>query len=125
MKSAARNLMIWDGDCGFCRRSVQFAQRLDRNNQFDYAPFQSAPTVHNRPMNEPLRRACERALHVATSDGRILKGGNAVLLFLETTAHSRLLKRLFRIARSFPLVVFVEIGYKIVANNRSFFSRFF
>lgn len=125
MKNTPQHLMIWDGDCAFCRRSVQLAQRLDHDHQFDYAPYQSAPQVHNRPLTPQLQRACERALHVARANGSWLHGGAAVMFFLETTARSRLLKRLFRIARSFPCLVFVEWGYRLVARNRGFFSRFF
>ena len=125
MTNSSQHLMIWDGDCAFCRRSVQLAQRLDHDQQFTYAPYQSAPQVFHRPMTPQLRRACERALHIACTDGRLLHGGAAVMFFLETTTRHRLLKRLFRIARSFPCIVFIESGYKLVARNRSFFSRFF
>ena len=125
MKTSPQHLMIWDGDCAFCHRSVQLAQRLDHAQRFAYAPYQSAPQVFKRPMTPQLQRACERSLHIARADGRLLHGGGAVMFFLETTTRHRLLKRLFRIARSFPCIVFIEAGYKLVARNRSFFSRFF
>lgn len=117
-----QHLMIFDGDCAFCRRCIEFARALDARHRFSFQPFESA--CH--PLLTPQVRArCERAVHVITRRGQILSGGRACFFVLEEAAGNRFVKRLARLMRSFPLVIPVEIGYRIVASNRGFFSRFF
>jgi len=70
-------------------------------------------------MTPELREACKRALHVLTSSGDILKAGRATLFILEQIGY----RRLARLLRLPPLVWAVELGYRIVASNRSFFAR--
>ncbi len=36
-----REYVLWDGDCGFCRRSVEKMASLDENRTFVFAPYQS------------------------------------------------------------------------------------
>jgi len=109
-------LLLWDGQCGFCRRSVQWAERHDSGNSFRAVPYQEAPSP---PMTPALRAACARAVHVLTPDGRILRAGRACLWVLERTGH-RLLARVLALP---PLVWFVELGYWLVARNRQLASR--
>jgi predicted DCC family thiol-disulfide oxidoreductase YuxK len=72
-------------------------------------------------MTPELREACRRALHVLTADGTLLRSGRAALFVLErTTPPWRLFARVFRHP---PLSWFVEIGYQIVARNRSLLAR--
>jgi predicted DCC family thiol-disulfide oxidoreductase YuxK len=72
-------------------------------------------------MTPPLVAACEQAVHVITADGRIIKAGRAVMFILEEIGYPRWLIRPFTWP---PLVWFTELGYRIVANNRPFFSKF-
>ena len=72
-------------------------------------------------MTPELREACRRALHVLTASGTLMRSGRAALFVLERTTPPW---RLFaRVARHPPLFWFVELGYWIVARNRSFFGR--
>jgi predicted DCC family thiol-disulfide oxidoreductase YuxK len=71
-------------------------------------------------MTPELSRACARAVHVITRDGRILRAGRACLFALGEIGWSRLLIRLLAAP---PLVWLVEAGYWIVARNRGLFSR--
>jgi predicted DCC family thiol-disulfide oxidoreductase YuxK len=80
-------------------------------------PFQEAPSP---PMTPALREACKRALHAVTSSGEILKAGLATLFVLEQLGYRRLAQAL----RLPPLIWLVELGYRVVASNRSFFARF-
>lgn len=72
-------------------------------------------------MTPELRRQCERALHVITTDGRVLRAGRAVLFVFERCG----LPWTARVLGLPPLVWMVELGYWIVASNRRFFARFF
>ena len=71
-------------------------------------------------MTPELRAACARAVHVITSDGKILRAGRASLFVLDQLGYHRF-ARLFAWP---PLLWLVELGYCLVARNRRFFSRF-
>ena len=109
-------LLLWDGECGFCRRSVQWAERHDAGHTFRAVPYQEAPSP---PMTPELRAACSRAVHVVTPDGRVLRAGRACLWVLERTGYP-LLARVLALP---PLVWAVEVGYWLVARNRKLVSR--
>jgi len=109
--------LIWDGECGFCRRVVVWFQRMDTERQFRVAPYQGTPSP---PMTPQLREQAARAMQVITRDGRQISGGRSVLFVLETLGWYPVL---MRVASKPPLVWLVEIGYRVVAANRRFFSR--
>jgi predicted DCC family thiol-disulfide oxidoreductase YuxK len=111
-----RHRIVWDGDCGFCRRAVEWALAHDRDGLFVAVPYQELPSP---PMTPALRDACRAAVHVETADGRWLRGGRACLFVLERVGWPRLA----RVARVAPLVWLVELGYRLVAGNRGFVSR--
>lgn len=72
-------------------------------------------------MTPELYEACKHAVHVMTVDGQILRAGRAAIFTLEEIGYPKWLVRPLRVP---PLVWFTEIGYQIVARNRTFFSRF-
>ena len=71
-------------------------------------------------MTPQLFAACENSVHVIANDGRIFAGARAVFFILERIGW----KRAARLLSSPLLLPFGEIGYRIVARNRAFFSRF-
>jgi predicted DCC family thiol-disulfide oxidoreductase YuxK len=109
-----QHLILYDGACGLCRRSVAWAQARDPEGRFRTVPYQEAPGL-----TPTLRAACARAVHVVRADGGILKGGRAVLFVLEHTG----MPRLARAASRPPLVWLVELGYRLVAANRGWIGR--
>jgi predicted DCC family thiol-disulfide oxidoreductase YuxK len=113
---ADRHWIVWDGECGFCRRAVEWALARDRRHDFAAIPYQEVPEP---PMTPELRSACRRAVHVRTREGTWLRGGRACLFVLERIGFPRLA----RVTAYPPLVWAVELGYRIVAGNRQFFSR--
>jgi predicted DCC family thiol-disulfide oxidoreductase YuxK len=112
------HLILWDGECGFCRRSVEWLMAHDRQGQLTATPYQMAASP---PMTPQLAEACSRAVHVITAQGEVLKAGRAVLFCLEVVGY-RWFARVFRIP---PLIWMLEAGYWLVARNRRLFSRFF
>ncbi|MCC7366843.1 MAG: DUF393 domain-containing protein [Chloroflexi bacterium] len=113
-----RAWVFWDGDCGFCRRSVAWAVRHDATGHLRPCPYQRAPSP---PMTPRLAHACRRAVHVVAPDGTVLRAGRAALYLLRTAGLPAPLIGLLGLP---PLVWLVEIGYRIVADNRPFFARF-
>lgn len=109
--------VFWDGECGFCRRSISWAVRHDQAGLLRPAPYQSAPSP---PMTPGLRRACARAVHVITPGGKVLRAGRAALYVLSAAGWPRVAW----VLGLPPLIAFVEIGYKIVSHNRPLLGRF-
>jgi predicted DCC family thiol-disulfide oxidoreductase YuxK len=72
-------------------------------------------------MTPQLERACRRAAFVITPDGQVLRAGRAALYVLGAVGWPKPLVKLLSLP---PLAWGVEIGYRIVANNRMFLSRY-
>lgn len=70
-------------------------------------------------MTPELYEACKRAVHVFTPDGRILRAGRASLFVLGRIGWPRAAF----LASLPPFIWLVELGYRLVARNRSFFSK--
>jgi predicted DCC family thiol-disulfide oxidoreductase YuxK len=111
--------LIWDGECGFCRRSIGWLAQRDTEHHFRITTYQSCPTP---PMTPALREEAARAVQVIANAGHIVSGGRAVLFALEQVGWH---PRLARIASHPPFIWLVSLGYRVVANNRQFFSRIF
>jgi predicted DCC family thiol-disulfide oxidoreductase YuxK len=117
MQSGA-HLVLWDGDCGFCRRAIAWLQRNDRQHRFQFMKYQEAPSP---PMTPALYRACSQAVHVIDDQGAIRRGGRATLFILEQEGWGPVA----RFLSLPPLIWLVEMLYRLVATNRLLFSRFF
>jgi predicted DCC family thiol-disulfide oxidoreductase YuxK len=108
-----RHLVLWDGDCGFCRRCVNLLARLELFGALEFEPYQAAD------ISEDLRRACSQAVHVVKRDGEILRGAEAILFCCRFTHFHKLARLLeWRIFRPF-----LDMAYDLVARHRAFFSR--
>jgi predicted DCC family thiol-disulfide oxidoreductase YuxK len=113
------HLLIWDGDCGFCQRVIDWVKLRDHYGRLRTQPYQLCPSP---PMTPELRAKARRAVQVLASDGRHLSAGRACLFVLsEIGWHPGLV----RIAGAPPFIWFVELGYAWVARNRQFVSRWF
>lgn len=117
LQANTRAWVLWDGECGFCRRSVSWAIRHDHAGLLRAVPYQRAPSP---PMTPRLYRACRRAVHVVTPEGRVLRAGRAALYLIAASGWP-LPARILSLP---PLIWLVEIAYRIVAENRPFFGRF-
>jgi predicted DCC family thiol-disulfide oxidoreductase YuxK len=71
-------------------------------------------------MTPDLHVACERAVHVVTVDGKVLRAGRACLFILQRVGWGWI-ARLLALP---PFVWLVEIAYRIVADHRPFFAKF-
>ncbi len=71
-------------------------------------------------MAPSLYAACRKALHVVKADGTVLRAGRASLFILEMLGWGWIARCL----ATSPFVWIVELGYRIVAANRSLFGLF-
>ena len=111
-----KNLILWDGDCGFCRHAVDWALAHDRRGVLAAIPYQAAPAP---PLTPALRAGCRHAVHVITRDGRTLRAGRACLFVLSELGW----RRSARLLAAPPFIWAVEVGYKLVARHRARLSR--
>lgn len=109
--------VFWDGECPMCARSAHWAERRQKDGALRLIPYQEVP---NPPMTPDLYQACGQAIHVLTRDGRLLRAGRAAMFVLEHLGF----RRLARALSQQPFIWFVEIGYWLVARNRSRIGRF-
>ena len=110
-----RPCLIWDGDCGLCRRSVEHL-RLTLGERVAYEPYQ---TAHVRFPAIPVD-AFRAAVHLAEPDGRMSRGAEAILRAL---AHGG--RRLPLAAYRFVpgMAALCEWGYRQVASHRPAVGR--
>ena len=118
MTEDVRPVILWDGQCGFCRQWITWVKRQDHARQLRAVPFQDMPAP---PMTPELYRQCQQALHVRFHDGRLLRAGQACLYILETLGCGRTVRLLQR----WPLRWGVEAGYWLVARSRPLLARLF
>ena len=72
---SAKPVMIFDGDCNFCRRWI-FRWQQSTGDRVEYVPFQD-PSVAERFPELPRDR-CEQAVQLIDTDGRIYSAAEAV-----------------------------------------------
>jgi predicted DCC family thiol-disulfide oxidoreductase YuxK len=112
----ARPLVLFDGDCRFCRRwAAQW--REDFAGRLNVAPSQEA----RRNFPEIPAAACDEAMQLVEPDGAVYAGAEAAL---RARAHGRG-RRGFLLwsYQSAPGAAgLLEFGYRIVARNRRIFS---
>lgn len=116
MSAAPLPVVVFDGDCGFCRRCVLWL-RARTGERVDYRPYQE---VHAQfPQVEPA--AFARAVHLIDTDGRASSGATAVarvLRFAPGWGWAPLVHRFV------PGAAWIsERAYRIVADHRVGFSR--
>ena len=109
-------LVLYDDDCGFCRWTVAWALRRDRAGVLDVAPIQSDTGERLLADLDPAERL--RAAHVIHADGRRSSGGAALRDVLDALPGTRGRARLAGLSERAT-----ELGYRLVANNRSRVSR--
>lgn len=111
-----RAILLWDGECGFCRRCVEWVERCDREKRIRVLPFQDAPTP---PMTAELRVRSQKAIQLIHPDGRITSAGRASLDVLRLLGW----RKTAAFFRRPPLIWAVEGGYRLVARSRGIVSR--
>jgi predicted DCC family thiol-disulfide oxidoreductase YuxK len=109
--------LIWDGDCGFCRRSVEHLRpRVGERVAFE--PYQSA---HVRFPDIP-REAFASAVHLVEPGGRVSRGAEAIFRTLAYGGRTRSLP--FLVYRFVPgFAATSEWVYRQVAGHRPLASR--
>ncbi|MFZ1218181.1 MAG: lipase maturation factor family protein [Chthoniobacterales bacterium] len=117
--SPSKPLVIFDGDCRFCRRWIERWREMT-GGAVEYEPYQEAATR----FPEIPRADFEEALHFIDEDGTVYRGAEAVFRSLGTVRPGRFLIWCYEHLPGFAPVT--ETAYRFIARNRqlaSFFTR--
>jgi len=109
--------MLFDGDCGFCRRWVR-RWHCVTGECVRYLSCQEA--VSQYP--QVTAQQCVEAVQLVLPEGTVFSGAHAVLKALELSGRYRSLLRMYE---KLPLcAALAEWLYQLVARNRMLFSKF-
>ncbi len=111
-----RPVMLWDGDCGFCRFWIERWKRLTRG-RVDYAPYQQ---VAGDRYPEVPEAGLRKAVHLVEPDGTVSRGAEAVFRALAVAGRRWPLWLYRRVPGIAPLS---EWAYGFVAGHRTFFMK--
>jgi predicted DCC family thiol-disulfide oxidoreductase YuxK len=124
MKSAIRvaapppkPLMVFDGDCNFCTLWIRHWQQMT-GESVDYLPAQDPRIAAEFP--EIPREQFDTAVQLIESDGSVYSGAEAVFRTLAHNPKRQWLRHFYE--TSVPFADFTEWAYRLVAENRKFFS---
>ena len=114
----ATPVIVYDGQCGFCRSQVARIQRMDRRDQFEYIPSQSPDLLERFPQ---LRgEDFNSGMRLVDPEGRVLAGADAVHGIAERLPGWRRLAWLYRVP---GLNALGRAVYRWIAANRHRLGR--
>lgn len=114
----AKPLLIFDGDCNFCRVWVhRWRHRTD--NRVEYVPFQDPRVATVFP--ELPSQDFKTAVHLVETNGSVYSGAEAAFRALGHSDHEPLFLHLYERSPFFARVS--ETVYRFIANHRQLFSK--
>lgn len=111
-------LVLYDGTCGFCRWSVNVALRFDGYSRLQPIPLQTPSVLEARGI---ARAEAEKALHVITPEGQVVRAGWALWAVVRELPWWRATRVLWRVP---GFASFADWAYFRVANNRDLLARY-
>src|ERR1700681_4339931 len=111
-----RPLLVFDGDCSFCRACVEYGKKLT-GDRVNYAPYQEVGARFPRIAKEEFAAAVKLAL----PSGEVRSGAHAVFSALHSVSSKRWMLWLYERVPGAEAVS--EAGYRLVAGHRPFAYR--
>ncbi len=117
MGTDAIAVMLYDGDCAFCRRWIEKLRRMTEGC-VRYEPYQRMLAQYPQVREED----CGQAVQLILPGSQVLSGAHAVLKALSLNGEYQSMLRLYE--KFSRCGQFLEWCYRRIATNRSFLSRF-
>ena len=114
----SKPLLVFDGDCNFCTWWIRRWQQRT-GDRVDYLAAQDPGIASQFP--EIPRQQFETAVQLIETDGTVYSGAKAVFRTLAYNPNQQWPQRCYKKSPSFAN--FTERAYRLVAENRTFFSR--
>ena len=111
-----RPVLLFDGNCGFCRFWIE-RWRRETGDAVEYAPYQEKAAE----FPEISVPEYEKAVQLIMPDGKVYSAAEAVFRTLALVGKDRWLKWFYEKIPVFRALS--EGAYRLVANNRVFFSK--
>ncbi len=111
--AADRWTLVFDGECGFCRRSIELLRRWDKAGRLSFVPFQDSGAL--APLPKIPRAELEEAMHLVGPAGGVLKGASALPAILRLVPGGAPLALLCRVPGVPGLL---GRAYRQIARNR-------
>lgn len=108
----AKPLMIYDGDCSFCKAWIEYWRALS-GDRVSYAPYQQVADSHPSIPREDFRRAVQLVLPW----GEVVSGAHAVFQSLALAGNKVWLLRAYQRLPGFAAVT--EGAYSVIARHRN------
>ena len=112
MSSMRKPLLIYDGDCAFCKYCVDYARSLTKD-AIDYQPFQALPRGFQGISEAEFRSA----IQLVEPTGAVSSGAAAAFNTLALGGHGRLWAACYKLWPLFATVA--EACYRWVARHRN------
>lgn len=112
-----RWLLVYDGDCGFCRGSVAWVLDRDRRGRISAQPYQASGVLEAADVTT---RQAERASWLVAPDGRRWGGADAAARVLELLPGWGLAGRFLGAP---PVVWIARPAYRWIADHRPLMAR--
>ncbi len=123
--SLRKPLLVFDGDCGFCRKWIAYWQGLTGgpSGRVDYVAYQESAnkTAEYPELTRIPPEAFAQAVQLIEPDGTVSSGARAVFTVLAVRPGLRWLAWLYR--KGPGVAALTELAYGLVARHRVFFSR--
>ena len=122
-------VIVYDGECRFCRWSIGRIQKLDQQDQFEYLPRQTDgvadrfPSLGESDFNTGLRfvsTVSESSGSAPIGGERIYVGSDAIYEIYRRIPPFHLITWLYRIP---VFSLFFRACYSLIARNRHRFGR--
>lgn len=111
----ARPVLVYDGECGFCRNAVAWFRARDTEQRVEYLARQSPERIARYPQLDAEQY--QGAMQIILPDATIRSGADATSTVL-LQLHGRLWPTVGRVMRWRGVRHCARIGYKIIAKNR-------
>ncbi len=105
--------LIYDGECGFCRKWVDQIRKYDAAQKIKFLPCQSEERKQHFP--QILEENCLKAMHVVLPDGQIFSGADAAPHVLAVLPRWQRCASLFKIP---GVLLIARPVYRLIARNR-------
>lgn len=105
-------VVLYDGTCGLCHRSVKWILRHERDHELQFAPLQGDTAAQLRAAHPEIPASVDTVILV--DDGRVHLRSKA---FLYTAKHLRAPWRWAYAIRWFPGFL-MNVGYRFIARIR-------
>lgn len=116
---SAKPLLIFDGDCGFCRRWIQRWCAIT-GDRVEYEPYQKVGSSYPQISEENFKRSVQ-LIEDSAGACTITSGAEAVFRSLAYNPRRRWFLWLYE--KILPVRVASEAFYRLIAQNRSLFSK--